>query len=123
MVNPSRIRVAELATAALSLRASSDETYTCPVAGEMPVGDLANHFAPLPGHVNLPGGFYPLVGQYDPDNPDDHYDGWPRYIVCEADGMTMAYVPSQTLLMGGGPRRKPRKSVPPGKAVPSRATG
>ncbi len=58
--------------------------------------------SPLPAGVELPPGFCPLAGQYDLDNPEDHYDGWPRYIVCEADNMTMAYVPTQTITMGGG---------------------
>lgn len=56
----------------------------------------------LPEHVVLPAGFYPLAGQYDPDNAADHYNGWPRYIICDRDKMVMVYVPSQTILMGGG---------------------
>ncbi len=64
---------------------------------------LPDYGAVLPEGVNLPDGFYPLWGQYDPKDPEDSYEGWPRYIMCAADGMVMAYVPSQTLMMGGGP--------------------
>src|SRR5690606_5925450 len=53
--------------------------------------------------VALPPGFYPLKGHYDLANDDDHYNGWPRYIVSEADNMIMVYVPTQTIRMGGGP--------------------
>ncbi|HPD30864.1 MAG TPA: formylglycine-generating enzyme family protein [Phycisphaerae bacterium] len=62
----------------------------------------ADRGAPLPAGVSLPPGFYPLSGQYDLENPDDHYGGWPRYIMCVADGMVMAYVPAQEFMMGGG---------------------
>jgi formylglycine-generating enzyme required for sulfatase activity len=62
----------------------------------------ADYGAPLPAGVNLPQGFYPLSGQYDLENPDDHYDGWPRYIMSVSDEMVMAYVPAQTFMMGGG---------------------
>ncbi len=64
-----------------------------------PLADLG---AALPAGVALPEGFHPLAGHYDPANPDDHYNGWPRYIVCEKDNMVMAYVPSQKFTMGGG---------------------
>jgi formylglycine-generating enzyme required for sulfatase activity len=64
---------------------------------------LPDYGAPLPEGVSLPHGFYPLVGQYEPSEPEDSYNGWPRYIICVADGMVMAYVPSQTFMMGGGP--------------------
>jgi formylglycine-generating enzyme required for sulfatase activity len=50
----------------------------------------------------LPSGFHPLAKQSDLTNEADHYNGWPRYIVCKRDGMIMAYVPTQTVLMGGG---------------------
>lgn len=51
----------------------------------------------------LPAGFQPLRWHYDVDDPDDFYpNGWPRYIVSSADNMIMAYVPAQTILMGGG---------------------
>jgi formylglycine-generating enzyme required for sulfatase activity len=63
---------------------------------------IADRGAPLPEGVSLPDGFYPLSGQYDLSNPEDHYNGWPRYIVSVTDGTVMAYVPSQTLMMGGG---------------------
>jgi len=58
--------------------------------------------AVLPEGVVLPDGFYPLAGQYNLDNPDDSYDGWPRHIVSKRDAMVMAYVPSQSIIMGGG---------------------
>lgn len=74
----------------------------CPLAELPPPSPLADYAASLPEHVVLPSRFYPLKGQYDPGNPDDHYNGWPRYIVCEADEMILAYVPSQVLMMGGG---------------------
>ena len=63
---------------------------------------LADRYVQLPPGVELPPGFYPLAGQYDPQDPDDHYDGWPRYIACDADNMVMAYVPTQTVTIGGG---------------------
>ncbi len=63
---------------------------------------VADYGAMLPEGINLPDGFYPLLGQYDLKNPDDHYNGWPRYIISVSDGMVLAYVPSQTLMMGGG---------------------
>jgi hypothetical protein len=52
--------------------------------------------------VQLPPGFHPLKGHYDPANEEDNYNGWPRYIVSRRDNMIMAYVPSQTIRMGGG---------------------
>ncbi len=58
--------------------------------------------AVLPEGVELPAGFYPLAGHYNLDNPEDHYNGWPRYILSETDDMVMVYVPSQEILMGGG---------------------
>ena len=74
-----------------------------PVVVEItPPTPLADYTATLPEGVLLPPGFYPLAGQYDPINEEDQYNGWPRYIVCEADEMVMAYVPSQALMMGGG---------------------
>jgi formylglycine-generating enzyme required for sulfatase activity len=63
----------------------------------------ANRNPELPGHVRLPAGFYPLTDHYDLDNESDHYNGWPRYIVSRRDKAIMAYVPAQTILMGGGP--------------------
>ncbi|MHC4441552.1 MAG: formylglycine-generating enzyme family protein [Planctomycetota bacterium] len=63
---------------------------------------VADYAAELPPHVMLPPGFYPLAGHYHIDNPDDHYDGWPRYIICDNDNMIMAYVPEQRIMMGGG---------------------
>jgi formylglycine-generating enzyme required for sulfatase activity len=68
----------------------------------VPAAVLADYEAELAEGISLPDGFYPLVGHYDLDNPADHYEGWPRYIVCEADRMVMAYVPAQEILMGGG---------------------
>ncbi|UCD27272.1 MAG: formylglycine-generating enzyme family protein [Planctomycetota bacterium] len=65
----------------------------------LPVADYA---ACLPPHVQLPKGFYPLAGHYNLDNPEDHYDCWPRYIICTKDNMIMAYVPSQAVMIGGG---------------------
>jgi len=50
----------------------------------------------------LPPGFGTVPGHYNPDNPDDHINGYPTYIVSHKDNMIMAYVPSQTILMGGG---------------------
>lgn len=63
---------------------------------------LADHEASLPPGVELPPGFYPLARQSDQANEEDHYNGWPRYIVSEWDDMIMVYVPSMTLVMGGG---------------------
>ena len=63
---------------------------------------LADRTTELPANVCLPHGFYPLSGHNTPDNPEDNYDGWPRYIVCERDNMIMAYVPTQRMTMGGG---------------------
>ena len=51
---------------------------------------LADRGVVLPPGVELPDGFYPLAYHYEPGNPDDDYDGWPRYIVCERDNMVMA---------------------------------
>jgi formylglycine-generating enzyme required for sulfatase activity len=72
------------------------------VSPEESVAAIADYGATLPEGVTLPDGFYPLWGQYDPKNPEDNYNGWPRYIISVSDGMVMAYVPSQTLIMGGG---------------------
>jgi formylglycine-generating enzyme required for sulfatase activity len=63
---------------------------------------LANLDVQLPPGVELPDGFYPLKGNSDPANPEDNYNGWPRYIVSTRDRMIMAYVPSITFRMGGG---------------------
>jgi len=63
---------------------------------------LADYNVQLPPHVQLPENFYPLVRSYQPDHEGDTYDGWPRYIVDTRDGAIMAYVPTQTILMGGG---------------------
>ncbi|NLX20834.1 MAG: formylglycine-generating enzyme family protein [Phycisphaerae bacterium] len=74
---------------------------------------LADYEAVTAPGVSLPPGFYPLVGHYSQDDENDHYDGWPRYIVSERDDMIMAYVPSQTLVMGGGagPDEVPARTV------------
>jgi formylglycine-generating enzyme required for sulfatase activity len=64
--------------------------------------ELPNAAAVLPQGVELPMGFYPLAGHYNLDNPADHYNGWPRYILSEIDDMVMVYVPSQEIIMGGG---------------------
>jgi formylglycine-generating enzyme required for sulfatase activity len=76
-----------------------------------PKSPLADRQAEAP--ANLPPGFYPLKGHDDPANPDDYYDGWPRYIVSARDNMIMAYVPTQTIRMGGGvnPNEVPERSV------------
>jgi formylglycine-generating enzyme required for sulfatase activity len=50
----------------------------------------------------LPERFHPLLNHYDPNNYEDHYNGWPRYIVSDRDNMVMCYVPAQTFTMGGG---------------------
>ncbi len=50
----------------------------------------------------LPDGFTPMIG-LDPNNPDDYPDNWPRFIVCEADNMIMAYVGGGVFEMGEGP--------------------
>lgn len=63
---------------------------------------LADRDVELPPGVELPCGFYPLAGQYNTDNCEDHYNGWPRYIISERDNMIMAYVPAQTVTVGGG---------------------
>lgn len=63
---------------------------------------LADLTVQLPPGVVLPEGFHPLIGHYDPNNPEDHYNGWPRYIVGDCDNMVMCYVPTQTFTMGGG---------------------
>lgn len=63
---------------------------------------MADYGATLPEGVSLPSGFYPLWGQFDPNDPEDNCNGWPRYIISVADGMVMAYVPSQVIMMGGG---------------------
>jgi len=75
---------------------------------------LADKQVVLPAHVALPDGFYPLAGHYCPDNPGDHYDGWPRYVVGTRDKAIMAYVPAQTFLMGGG---DDPDTVPPREVV------
>ncbi len=74
---------------------------------------LADYQAVTAPGVSLPPGFYPLVGHYNQDDENDHYAGWPRYIVSEKDDMIMAYVPSQTLVMGGGvgPDEVPGRTV------------
>jgi formylglycine-generating enzyme required for sulfatase activity len=69
------------------------------VASYTPLADLN---AQTPQGVTLPPGFYPLVGHYNTANPNDHYNGWPRYIVSNTDSMIMCYVPTQTITMGGG---------------------
>ena len=63
--------------------------------------------------VQLPPGFYPLKGHSDPSNDDDNYEGWPRYIVSVRDNMIMAYVPTQSIRMGGGtgPDAVPERTV------------
>jgi formylglycine-generating enzyme required for sulfatase activity len=71
-----------------------------PEAAALPLADLESE---LPEGISLPGDFRPLAGHYDLANPDDHYAGWPRYIVSQTDNMIMCYVPTQILLMGGGP--------------------
>lgn len=53
----------------------------------------------------LPDGFYPLRG-LDPDNPHQYPNNWPRYIVCQADNMVMAYVDGGEFWMGDGPNRR-----------------
>lgn len=63
---------------------------------------LADETAPVEQHVLLPRGFQPLADQSIPDDEQDHYGGWPRYIVSERDKMVMAYVPSQVIRLGGG---------------------
>jgi|GEM_PF-665436 len=75
---------------------------------------LADRAADLPMAAHLPPGFYPLTGHAAQGNPDDCYNGWPRYIVCENDNMVMAYVPTQTITMGGG---LGRDEVPARKVV------
>jgi len=74
---------------------------------------LADLTAQLPPNVVLPEHFYPLLNHYDPNNYDDHYDGWPRYIVGDRDNMVMCYVPTQTFTMGGGraPNDVPAREV------------
>jgi len=63
--------------------------------------------------VELPPGFYPLRGHFESDNPDDHYNGWPRFIASARDHMIMVYVPTQTFMMGGGtgPNEGPARTV------------
>ncbi|MBI4581192.1 MAG: SUMF1/EgtB/PvdO family nonheme iron enzyme [Planctomycetes bacterium] len=63
---------------------------------------LADRAAEIPAGVELPEGFYPLRGHFGLDSDNDHYDGWPRYIVCARDSMVLCYVPSQRVSMGGG---------------------
>jgi iron(II)-dependent oxidoreductase len=74
---------------------------------------LADQVTPLPPHVHLPGGYYPLAGHYNPENEADQYNGWPRYIVGEQDGMILCYVPSMQMVMGGGigPDEVPARTI------------
>jgi hypothetical protein len=76
----------------------SQEKKCCPsksAGDERMNGDMLHH-------VMLPAGFRPLDRLEPPVGDEDEYAGWPRYIVCERDDMIMAYVPAQTILMGGG---------------------
>lgn len=75
------------------------ETTTADVAAP---SSLADYTATLAEGVSLPAGCYPLAGHYSLDNESDQYDGWPRFIVSEADEMVMVYVPAQVFRMGGG---------------------
>jgi len=63
---------------------------------------IADYHACLPAGVNLPPGFHPLRDHSNTDDPQDSYNGWPRYIVSVKDHMIMAYVPAQTVMIGGG---------------------
>lgn len=63
---------------------------------------LADRDVSPPTHVRLPSGFDAMESHYNPQNPEDHYNGWPRYIISRRDGMMMAYVPTQTMTFGGG---------------------
>jgi sulfatase modifying factor 1 len=60
--------------------------------------DLADKYGEVT-HANLPPGFFPMVG-LDPGDPNDFVDGWPRYIVCNADNSVMVYVQGGDFLMG-----------------------
>jgi len=61
--------------------------------------------------AELPKGFIPLVG-LDPNEPADYVNGWPRYIVCNADNAVMVYVPGGTYRMGSGdPKEGPTGRV------------
>ncbi len=60
----------------------------------------------------LPRGFRPMQG-YEQSTPGSSHKGWPRYIYSTQDRMVMAYVPSQTIVMGGGaqPDEGPERHV------------
>lgn len=102
-------------TAALALAASGcASSSACSTCQGCVDGRLGDARAELPEGVRLPAGFHPLAGHYSTDNAADHFNGWPRYISCDRDGMVMAYVPAQTILMGGG---RDLDEVPPRQVV------
>lgn len=74
---------------------------------------LCDRSAELASNVELPEGFYPLKRHASLDDENDHYNGWPRYIVNARDRMVMCYVPSQRIVMGGGvmPNEVPARHV------------
>ncbi|MBN1488765.1 MAG: SUMF1/EgtB/PvdO family nonheme iron enzyme, partial [Phycisphaerae bacterium] len=65
------------------------------------ISNLADKHGTFTHDADLPCGFYPLVG-LNPDDPNDYVNGWPRYIVCNADNSVMAYVPGGEFMMGTG---------------------
>lgn len=73
--------------------------------------NLADRNGEFVHEAELPQGFLPLVGLQSND-PSDYVNGWPRYIVCNADNAVMVYVPGGKYLMGtGNPKDGPLGEV------------
>jgi len=107
MVVVNRFSLVLFATCALAVILGGCQSEDAHLASYARMGrsipsSLADYTATLPAGVNLPPGFYPLAGHHMRDSEEDHYNGWPRFIVSEKDNMIMVYVPPQTMRMGGG---------------------
>ncbi|MGB9625693.1 MAG: formylglycine-generating enzyme family protein [Phycisphaerae bacterium] len=71
------------------------------------VSNLADRHGEFVHEAELPRGFYPLVG-LESNDAGDYVNGWPRYIVSNADNAVMVYVPGGKYLMGdGNPKNGP----------------
>jgi len=73
----------------------------CARNGPAYISNLADRHGDVACEVDLPPGFHPLAG-LDPNDPSDFVDGWPRYIVSNADNAVMVYVPGGEFVMGTG---------------------
>lgn len=82
----------------------------------MSAGCASKHYVEgtsLDTGVTLPPGFHALKGHADPADGGDFYGPYPRFIFSERDKMVMVYVPTQTIMMGGGigPDEVPAREV------------